>query len=87
VILRGLNNVHLLDVRCLGHRAMPRPTTTGSSVTTGADSCKQWLVPGELARLMYESPNGHTWLDLEQRAAALLFGRGDIVSGEGTMAP
>jgi hypothetical protein len=87
VIFRRPNTVHLLDAAYRDHRATSRPPTTRSSVTPVAGYCKEWLVPEELARLKNKSPIGRTWLDLVQRAVALLFGRAHIVPGEATMAP
>jgi hypothetical protein len=83
VVFRGLDNTVVLDAEYHDYRAtMPWPEVDGNVIRTANGLTITVVVPGELIRMHYASPDGTTSLDLEQRAITPLIARGHIVPGE-----
>jgi hypothetical protein len=82
-IFRGMDNVSLLDAEYHDYRAtMPWPEIDGHRIRFRSGYQIDFLEPGVLARLSYESPDGAVSFELEQRAVTPLLRRGHIVPGE-----
>ncbi|MHB8696018.1 MAG: hypothetical protein ACYDHH_32800, partial [Solirubrobacteraceae bacterium] len=82
-IFRGMDNVSLLDAEYHDYRAtMPWPEIDGHRIRFQSGYQIDFLEPGVLARLSYESPDGAVSFELEQRAVTPLLRRGHIVPGE-----
>jgi hypothetical protein len=83
VIFRGLDNASPLDVEHHDYRAtMPWPAVDGRTIRFDCGYEIEFVEPGELVRLRYESPDGEVGFELEQRALTPLFARGHVVPGE-----
>lgn len=82
-IFRGMDNVSLLDAEYHDYRAtMPWPAVTGNRIRFENGYEIDFVAPGVLVRLSYQSPDGEVGFDLEQRALTPLVARGHIVPGE-----
>jgi hypothetical protein len=82
-VFRGLNGVSLLDAEFQDYRAtMPWPEIDGGRIRFANGYEIEFLEPGELVRLTYESPRADVSFELEQRAVTPLIKRGHIVPGE-----
>lgn len=83
VIFSGFDNPTLLDADYHDYRAtMPWPEVDGNTIRVDNGLVIEIVEPGALIRLRYESPDGATRFELEQRAVTPLLARGHIVPGE-----
>lgn len=83
VIFRGLDNPAPLGVEYHDYRAtMPWPAVDGNTIRLDCGYEIEFVEPGELVRLRYESPGGDAGFELEQRAVTPLLARGHVVPGE-----
>jgi hypothetical protein len=82
VIFRGLDNVGIVDVDHLDYEVtMPWPQIDGTSITTANGLRVEFLEPGRVARLTYDSGDG-TSFDVVQTAITPLLVRGHVMPGE-----
>ena len=83
VIFRGMDNVSPLDVEYHDYRAtMPWPAVEDGTFRFDCGYEIDFVKPGELVRLRYESPDRTVGFELEQRAVTPLIARGHVVPGE-----
>jgi len=83
VIFRGMNNVNVLDAEYHDYRTtMPWPEVDGSTITFVNGLTIDVVEPGELIRVRFESPDGGTRFEIEQRATTPLLARGHVMPGE-----
>jgi hypothetical protein len=81
-IFRGNDNVELLDMAHLNYEmTMPWPHIDGATITTENGLRIEFLEPGRVARITYDSGDG-TSLDVTQTAVTPLLVRGHIMPGE-----
>lgn len=82
-VFRGMDNVALLDADYHDYRVtMPWPEIDGNVIRVANGLTIDVIEPGEVINVRYESPDGTTKLDVEQRAITPLLARGHIVPGE-----
>ena len=82
-VFRGMDNTEPIDMEFLDYRStMPWPKIDGNVIETDNGLRIEFIEPGKLARVTYESADGSTALDLEQRAVSPLLMRGHVVPGE-----
>jgi len=82
-IFRGLDNDTFLDAEHVDYRnTMPWPTVDGNLIRTENGLEIEFPVPGEVARIRYESPDKAVRFSVEQRATTPLLARGHIMPGE-----
>jgi hypothetical protein len=82
-IFRGMENVAPLDAEYHDYRAtMPWPEVRGNLIRFDNGYEIDFVRPGELVHLRYESAGGEVVIDVEQRAITPLVARGHIVPGE-----
>jgi hypothetical protein len=81
-IFRGSDNVELLDMAHLNYEmTMPWPQIDGATITTENGLRIEFLEPGRVARITYDSGDG-TSLDVTQTAVTPLLLRGHVMPGE-----
>ena len=82
-IFRGMDNVSLLDAEYQDYRAtMPWPEIDGGRIRFENGYQIDFVEPGVLARLTYESRDGSVAFEIEERGVTPLLKRGHIVPGE-----
>jgi hypothetical protein len=82
-IFSGTDNVNPIDIDHLDYEiTMPWPTIDGAAITTESGLRIEFLEPGRVARIRYESKDGQTHLDLTQTAVTPLLARGHVMPGE-----
>jgi hypothetical protein len=81
-IFRGHDNVELLDMAHLNYEmTMPWPSIDGATITTANGLSIEFLEPGRVARITYDSGDG-TSVDVVQTAVTPLLARGHVMPGE-----
>ena len=82
-VYRGMHNVHPFDMEYIDWvQTMPWPRIEGSTITTTNGVRIEFLEPGRVARITYESRDGSVRLDTLQEAVSPLAVRGHVVPGE-----
>ncbi len=82
VLFRGLDNVGIIDVDHLNYEmTMPWPAIEGNRITTANGLSIEFLEPGRVARITYDSGDGTT-IDVTQTAVTPLLARGHVMPGE-----
>src|SRR4051794_11686928 len=82
VIFRGTDNVSLTDVDHLNYEmTMPWPRIDGNAIETANGLRIEFLEPGRVARITYDSGDG-TSIDVTQTAVTPLLVRGHVMPGE-----
>jgi len=81
-VFRGLDNVGLLDMEHLNYEmTMPWPAIDGNVIETANGLRVEFLEPGRVARITYDSGDG-TSVDVTQTAVTPLLVRGHVMPGE-----
>jgi hypothetical protein len=82
-VFRGNDNIDPLDIEYTDYQiTMGWPEVTGNRIRTDNELTLDFLEPGRVVRVSYESPDGRTSLDVMQTAVTPLLARGHIVPGE-----
>lgn len=82
-IFRGTGNVNAIDIDHLDYEiTMPWPHIEASTITTANGLRVEFLEPGRVARISYESADGRTSFDVTQTAVTPLLARGHVMPGE-----
>lgn len=82
-VFSGPDNPDELGVDYLDYRlTMPWPEVTGNRIEVANGLCLDFLEPGRVLRITYESADGSTKLDVTQTGCTPLLARGHIVPGE-----
>lgn len=80
-IFRGMDNIEFLDLDYLDwQNTMRWPQIDGATITTGTGLSVEFIEPGRVVRLRYDSPDAS--LDLVQTAITPLLARSHVVPGE-----